>query len=86
VRPIRIAGDLLARDRHPFASGHLAQLPVDPIQDPRLVEHASLERALELRTELAQMPSQPVHRTSAVGNEIVAVIEQQRIRIARSSR
>ena len=69
--------DLLARDSDPGAGGELSQLPVDPVKRPRLVERFALERGLELGAELEQMPAQSVHRAGALGDEIVAVFDQQ---------
>ncbi|MGZ6576651.1 MAG: hypothetical protein ACXVHJ_37445 [Solirubrobacteraceae bacterium] len=69
--------DLLARDPDPGAGGELSQLPLDPVKRPRLVERFAFERGLELGAELEQMPAQPVHHAGALGDEIVAVFEQQ---------
>jgi hypothetical protein len=41
------------------------------------VKRLARERGLELGAQLKQMPPQPVHGAGALGDEIVAVIEQQ---------
>ena len=69
--------DLLTRDPDPGTGGQLAQLPVDAVKRPRLVERFALQRGLELGAQLEQVPAQPVHRAGALGDEIVAVLEQQ---------
>ena len=69
--------DLLARDPDPGAGRQFAQLPVDAVEHPGLVQRSTLERALQLGVQLEQVPPQPVHRAGALGDEIVSVIEQQ---------
>ena len=69
--------ELLACDPDPCASWLAAQLTIDAVKRPRLVERFELERGLELRAQLDQMPANPVHGPGALSHEIVAVIEQQ---------
>jgi hypothetical protein len=66
--------DLIARDPHAGAGGHAAQEPVDPAELARLLERAPLERPLELGRELEQVPAQPVLRSRALGDEVLAVV------------
>jgi hypothetical protein len=66
---------LLARDPGACAGWPVAQLPVDAVEHPRLVQRAALQRGLELSAQLEQMPAQAVHGPGALGDEIVAVLE-----------
>jgi hypothetical protein len=69
--------DLVAGDPHARVGGQLAQPAVDAVEHPRPIERAALERALELRAQLEQMPPQPIDRPGPLGDEIIAVIEQK---------
>lgn len=63
--------------RAPRAGLKVAQLPVDAVQHARPVERLALGRTLELGAQIEEMPPQPVHGPRPLGDEIVAMIEQQ---------
>jgi hypothetical protein len=69
--------ELLACDPYAHAGRQLPQPPVDAVDHPRVVQRAALQGALKLGAQLEQMPAQPVHGPGPLGDEILAVIEQQ---------
>ena len=69
--------DMLTRDPHTRAGGAACAAAGYAVKHPRLVQRAAFQGALQLGVQLEQMPPQPVHGPGPVGDEIVAVIEQQ---------
>jgi hypothetical protein len=80
---LRLAGqaadlrDLFARDPDASAGGHPPQSPLDSVELACLPKRAGLDRALELGTEVQQVPAQPVLDPGALPNQILSMVSEQ---------
>lgn len=69
------AADELARDRELDCLLTATQLSAEPVEPDRTVERS--ERDVQGRIEFVQMPAQPLLRTAALVDEVVAMIDEE---------